>query len=213
MYYTQMTSFTDPLDTQDPSCCHRKASRTSRASLEISLLENGLYTLYVLIMLGTFTVFNNTNGIYVCTGLLVVILTNMYMINRAISENLYEGHDNDLDTSTETEADGESEAESELENAATILEEFKKVVNETNDEYSEQMQKIVGTSSQAADEYERLSREYSEIERIIQTVAAEYRQKAIDAREAAEAKRAEESDESDAEARADAADQREYNED
>ena len=205
-----MTSFTDPLNIQDPSCCHRKASRTSRASLEISLLENGRYTLYVLIMLGTFTVFNNTNGIYVCTGLLVVILTNMYMINRAISENLYEGHDNDLDTSTETEADGESEADSEVENAASILEEFKKVVNETNDEYSDQMQKIVGTSSQAADEYERLSREYDNIERIIQHIAAEYRQKANDAREAAEASRA---DESDAEARADAADQREYNED
>ena len=192
-----MTSFTDPLNTQDPQCCRRKSTRTS---LEITLLENGLYALYVFVMLGIFSLFNNSKGVYFCLTLLVVILGNMYMINRAISENLYEGHDNDLDTSTETEADGESEAESELENAATILEEFKKVVNETNDEYSEQMQKIVGTSSQAADEYERLSREYSEIERIIQTVAAEYRQKAIDAREAAEAKRAEESDESDAEA-------------
>ena len=205
-----MTSFTDPLNTQDPSCCHRKAKLTSRASLEISLLENGLYALYALVMLGTFSILNNTHGIYVTVGLLAVILTNMYIINRAIKEDQYEGHDNDLDTSADTESDHESEADSEVDNAASILEEFKKVVNETNDEYSDQMQKIVGTSSQAADEYERLSREYDNIERIIQNIAAEYRQKAIDAREAAEASRA---DESDAEARADAADQREYNED
>jgi ABC-type nickel/cobalt efflux system permease component RcnA len=207
-----MTSFTDPLNTQDPSCCHRKAGRTTRTSLEISLLENGLYALYALVMLGTFSILNNTNGIYVCVGLLVVILTNMYMINRAIKEDQYEGHDNDLDTSAETESDHESEAEvdSEVENASSILEEFKRVVNETNDEYSDQMQNIIGSSSHAADEYERLSREYDNIERIIQNIAAEYRQKAIDAREAAEASRAEESE---AEARADAADEREHNED
>jgi hypothetical protein len=207
-----MTSFTDPLNTQDPSCCHRKAGRTTRTSLEISLLENGLYALYALVMLGIFSIFNNRDGIYVCVGLLVVILTNMYMINRAIKEDMYEVHDNDLDTSTETESDGESEAEvdSEVENASSILEEFKKVVNETNDEYSDNVERIALTSSQAADEYERLSREYSEIERIIQNIAAEYRQKAIDAREAAEARRAEDSE---AEARADAADEREYNED
>ena len=210
-----MTSFTDPLNTQDPSCCHRKAGRTTRTSLEISLLENGLYALYALVMLGIFSIFNNRDGLYVCVGLLIVILTNMYMINRAIKEDQYEGHDNDLDTSAETESDndGESEADSEVDNAASILEEFKKVVNETNDEYSDQMQKIVATSNNAADEYERLSREYDNIERIIQNIAAEYRQKAIDAREAAEARRAEEAEEADAEARADAADEREYNED
>ena len=101
-----------------------------------------------------------------------------------------------------------------MEHAASILDEFKRVVNETTDDHSQPVEGFARTSIQAADEYERLSREYSEIERIIQNVAAEYRQKAIDAREAAEIKRAEEyHEDSDAEARANAADEREYNED
>ena len=201
-----MTSFTDPLNTQDPQCCRRKSTRTS---LEITLLENGLYALYVFVMLGIFSLFNNSKGVYFCLTLLVVILGNMYMINRAISENLHKGHDLELDTSTESESDAESEADSEVNNAASILEEFKKVVNETTDD-SEELGNVATNSHAAAAEYDRVAREYTEIERIIQNVAAEYRQKAAAAREAAMA--VHDSD-ADAEARANAADEREYNED
>jgi hypothetical protein len=202
-----MTSFTDSLNTQDPQCCRRKSTRTS---LEITLLENRLYALYVFVMLGTFSLFNNTKGIYFCLTLLVVILGNMYMINRAISENLHKGLDLDLDldTSTESESDAESEADSDVNNAASILEEFKKVVNETDN--SEELGEVATNSHAAAAEYDRVAREYTEIERIIQNVAAEYRQKAAVAREAAMA--VNDSD-ADAEARANAADEREYNED
>jgi hypothetical protein len=198
-----MTSFTNLLNIQDPSCCRRKSTRTS---LEITLLENGLYALYVLVMLGIFSLFKNAKGIYICLTLLVVILGNMYVINRAISENLYKGHD--LDISTESESDAESQADSEVENAASILEEFKKVVNEVADD-TEELGEIQKSSHAAAAEYDRVAREYSEIERIIQNVAIEYRQKAAEAREAA----AMATYDSDAEARADAADEREYNED
>jgi hypothetical protein len=198
-----MTSSTHLLNIQDPSCCRRKSTRTS---LEITLLENGLYALYVLVMLGIFSLFKNTKGVYICLTLLVVILGNMYVINRAISENLYKGHD--LDISTESESDAESEADSEVENAASILEEFKKVVNETTDD-SDELGEIQKNSHAAAAEYDRVAREYSEIERIIQNVAIEYRQKAAEAREAA----AMATYDSDAEARANAADEREYNED
>jgi hypothetical protein len=198
-----MTSSTHLLNIQDPSCCRRKSTRTS---LEITLLENGLYALYVLVMLGIFSLFKNTKGVYICLTLLVVILGNMYVINRAISDNLYKGHD--LDISTESESDAESEADSEVENAASILEEFKKVVNETTDD-SDELGEIQKNSHAAAAEYDRVAREYSEIERIIQNVAIEYRQKAAEAREAA----AMATYDSDAEARADAADEREYNED
>jgi hypothetical protein len=204
-----MTSFTDPLNTQDPSCCRRKASsaiRVTRTSLEISLLQNGLYALYVLVMLSVFTLFNNTKGIYVCGALLVIILGNMYILNRSISENLHRGHD--LDTSTESESDAESEGDSEEENAASILEDFKKVVNETTD-FSEELGEIEKNTHAAAAEYDRVAREYTEIERIIQNVAIEYRQKAAAAREAASMA----GHDSDAEARANAADEREYNED
>ena len=157
-------------------------------------------------MLGIFSLFKNTKGVYICLTLLVVILGNMYVINRAISDNLYKGHD--LDISTESESDAESEADSEVENAASILEEFKKVVNETTDD-SDELGEIQKNSHAAAAEYDRVAREYSEIERIIQNVAIEYRQKAAEAREAA----AMATYDSDAEARADAADEREYNED
>jgi hypothetical protein len=201
-----MTSFTNPLNTQDPQCCRRKSTRTS---LEITLLENGLYALYVLVMLGIFTLFNNSKGVYFCTTLLLVILGNMYMINRAISENLHKGHDLELDTSNESdeESDAESEADSEVENAASILEEFKKVVNETTDN-SEELGNVA-TNAHSPAEYDRIAREYTEIERIIQNVAAEYRDKAAAAREAA----AMAAHDSDADARANAADEREYNED
>lgn len=197
-----MTSFTDPLNTQDPSCCHRKSTRTS---LEITLLENGLYALYVFALLVIFTIANNTNAIYTCITLLVAILGNMYLINRRISENLYKGHELDLDLDTSTETESESETESEMNNAASILQEFKKVVNETESE------KLgIEARSYATADYDRIAREYSEIEQIIQNVAAEYRQKAAAAREAAMA--VHDSD-ADAEARANAADEREYNED
>jgi hypothetical protein len=202
-----MTSFSDPLNTQDPSCCHRKPRseiRETRTSLEINLLQNGLYALYVLVMLSVFTLFNNTKGIYICGALLVIILGNMYILNRSIAENLHKGHN--LDTSTESESDAESE--SEVENAASILEDFKRVVNETTD-FSEDLGEIEKNTHAAADEYDRVAREYTEIERIIQNVAIEYRQKAAAAREAASMV----GHDSDAEARADAADEREYNED
>ena len=197
-----MTSFTDPLNTQDPSCCHRKSTRTS---LEITLLENGLYALYVFVLLVIFTIANNTNAIYTCITLLVAILGNMYLINCRISENLYKGHELDLDLDTSTETESESETESEMNNAASILQEFKKVVNETESE------KLgIETRSYATADYDRIAQEYSEIEQIIQNVAAEYRQKAAAARQAAMA--VNDSD-ADAEARANAADEREYNED
>jgi len=191
-----MTSFTEPLNTQDPSCCHRKSTRTS---LEITLLENGLYALYVFALLIIFTIANNTNAIYTCIALLVVILGNMYLINCRISENLHEGHD--LDTSIEDDSD------SEIENAASILQEFKKVVNEA-DEADDSEQLVTETNSYSPAEYDRIAREYTEIEQIIQNVAAEYRKKAVAAREAAMA-----AHDVDAEARANAADEREYNED
>ena len=192
-----MTSFTHPLNTQDPSCCHRKSTRTS---LEITLLENGLYALYVFALLVIFTIANNIKAMYTCMTLLVAILGNMYLINRRISENLYKGHELDLHTSTETESDSDSE----MENAASILQEFKKVVNEADD--SEEL--VTETNSHSSVEYDRIAQEYSEIEQIIQNVAAEYRQKAAAAREAAMA-----AHDVDAEARANAADEREYNED
>ena len=132
--------------------------------------------------------------------LLVAILGNMYLINRRISENLYKGHALDLDTSTETDSD------SEMENAASILQEFKKVVNEADD--SEEL--VTETNSHSSAEYHRIAREYTEIEQIIQNVAAEYRKKAVAAREAAMATH---DVDADAEARANAADEREYNED
>jgi len=196
-----MTSFTDPLNTQDPSCCHRKSTRTS---LEITLLENGLYALYVFALLIIFTIANNIKAVYTCIALLVVILGNMYLINCRISENLYKGHE--LDTSTETESDSDSE----IENAASILQEFKKVINDADEpnEADDSEDLVTETNSYSPAEYDRIAREYTEIEQIIQNVAAEYRKKAVAAREAAMA-----AHDVDAEARANAADEREYNED
>jgi hypothetical protein len=231
-----MTTFSSILTTQDPNCCHRKTTRT-RTGLEINLLENALYALYVLVMLGTFCLFNNTKGIYVCGALLVIILGNMYSLNRSISQNMYEGHE--LDTSGISDSDFEKEDEAQDEgdgdDQSSILEEFKKVVNEAYEEnkvsdavYSAttvlektatNYMTAITSADTAAVEYDRVAREYSEIEQIIQNVAAEYREKARAAREAAEARQAQQSDaaeaeaEAEAEARADAADEREYNED
>jgi hypothetical protein len=202
-----MTSFTDPLNTQDPSCCHRKSTRTS---LEITLLENGLYALYVFALLIIFTIADNIKAVYTCIALLVAILGNMYLINCRISENLYKDHE--LDTSTETESDSDSE----IETAASILQEFKKVINDADepneaneaDEADDSEDLVTETNSHSPAEYDRIAQEYTEIEQIIQNVAAEYRKKAVAAREAAMA-----AHDVDAEARANAADEREYNED
>jgi adenylosuccinate synthase len=152
-------------------------------------------------MLIIFTIANNTKAIYTCIALLVVILGNMYLINCRISENLYKGHE--FDTSTETESDSDFE----IENAASILQEFKKVINDA-DEADDSEQLVTETNSYSPAEYDRIAREYTEIEQIIQNVAAEYRKKAVAAREAAMA-----AHDVDAEARANAADEREYNED
>lgn len=199
-----MTSFSYILNTQDPSCCNRKKSRVT---LEINLLENGIYALYLLVMLGTFCLFNNTKGIYVCVTFLVCIMGNIYSINYSINQKIHEGHDNEIDIGAGPESDESTEEESE--HTDPIIGDFKRVVNEAADE-SEAVETIQRT---AAAEYERLSKEYTRIEKIIQSIAAEYRQKASHAKEAAQAAEAVAEYDSEAEARGNAADQREYNED
>ena len=199
-----MTSLTYLLNTQDPRCCNRKKSRVA---LEINLLENAIYALYLLVMLGTFCLFNNSKGIYVCVTFLVGIAGNIYSINYSINQKMYEGHDSDADPDSDVST--EESTEREVEQAASIIGDFKNVVDDVEDD-----SEVETSQSTPASDYDRLSREYTRIEQIIQAIAAEYRQKAMDAKQAAAAAVIEAADyDSEAEARDNAADQREYNED
>jgi hypothetical protein len=152
-------------------------------------------------------------GVYIGFTLLSIVVGNIYSIKSIIAEK-----EDDLDISTDSDSSlvsetDESEAdelqldeEVEDENESSILEDFKKVVNDT-DIYEQLEEETVDLSPQElAIEYDRVANEYMNIERIIQNVAAEYREKASAAREAAEAAR-------ETELTADAADEREYNED
>lgn len=217
-----MTSFSQILFNNDPSCCYRKAKRSS---LEINLLENALYALYALVLTWICYIFNNMKGVYISFTLLSIVVGNIYSIKNIIAEK-----EHDLDISTDSDSSlvsetDESQAEEleegkdeeieyeggedeggEDENESSILEDFKKVVNDTSI-YEELESETVELSPQdLAIEYDRVANEYMNIERIIQNVAAEYREKASAAREAAELAR-------EAELTADAADEREYNED
>ena len=210
-----MTSFSQILFNNDPSCCYRKAKRSS---LEINLLENALYALYALVLTWICYIFNNMKGVYISFTLLSIVVGNIYSIKSIIAEK-----EGDLDISTDSDSSlvsetDESQAEElqqdeededeeiEYENESSILEDFKKVVNDTSI-YEELESETVELSPQdLAIEYDRVADEYMNIERIIQNVAAEYREKASAAREAAELAR-------EAELTADAADEREYNED
>ena len=209
-----MTSFSQILFNNDPSCCYRKAKRSS---LEINLLENALYALYALVLTWICYIFNNMKGVYISFTLLSIVVGNIYSIKNIIAEK-----EHDLDISTDSDSslvsetdesqdeelqeDEFEEIQQEDENESSILEDFKKVVNDTSI-YEELESETVELSPQdLAIEYDRVADEYMNIERIIQNVAAEYREKASAAREAAEATR-------EAELTADAADEREYNED
>lgn len=224
--YTRMSNLSDNITIKDPSCCYRKATR---ASLEINLLENGLYGLYVAVMLGVFCMFNNIKGIYICATFLVIILGSIYSIKREI--RAFDTQELHIDTSADSDTESES---ADALTDGSILEDFKKAVNLISEEkaVSEALNSAtavleekelnyrtaITSEDTAALEYDRVAREYTEIEQIIQTVAAEYRLKASNAREAAKSKLAEkqaedEADEAEAEARADAAYEREYNED
>jgi hypothetical protein len=177
-------------------------------ALEINLLENAIYALYLLVMLGTFCLFKNTKGIYVCVTFLVGIAGNIYSINYSINQKMYEGNDSDIEPDSDVST--EESTEEEVEQGASILEDFKNVVDEIEDE-----SEVLDTNPPTvAAEYDRLSREYTRIEQIIQAIAAEYRQKAMDAKQAAAVAVIEAADyDSETEARDNAADQREYNED
>jgi hypothetical protein len=191
-----------------------------------------MFALYVLVMIWMCYLFNNIRGVYICFTLLSIIVGNIYSIKQVIAEK---EHDLDISTDSgssrvsETDESGSEEGEEgeelyelEAEDESSILEDFKKVVNDTSI-YEELESETVELSPQdLALEYDRVADEYMNIERIIQNVAAEYREKASAAREAAELARVAEltadvADELTAdvadELTADLADEREYNED
>ena len=143
-----------------------------------------------------------------------------------IDESIY----SDVSTSVSDSESEEGDAED------SILEDFKKIVDEASEETaiskaldtataileqkSIEYKLALSSAEAAAADYNRVAREYSEIEKIIQGDAAEYRSKAAAAKEAAlsaitaatEDQEAD-ADADDAEARADAADEKEYNAD
>ena len=229
-----MVTVSNQLTIADPICCYTRASK--RKNPEIDILDMGLYALYTLVMLSLSFMLKSLLGVYLCSTLLVIILSNIYtlrnMLNddgspKELDESIYS---DDSDDSDDSDSSSESEAED------SILKDFKKIVHEASEETaisnaldtataileqkSIEYKLALSSAEAAAADYNRVAREYSEIEKIIQGVAAEYRSKAAAAKEAAlsaitaatEDQEAD-ADADDAEARADAADEKEYNAD
>ena len=230
----KMTTVSKQLTIADPMCCYTRASK--RKNPEIDILDMGLYALYTLIMLSISFMLKNLLGVYICSTFLVIILTNIYTLRNMINDNesltdIDESIYSDVSTSVSDSESEEGEAED------SILEDFKKIVDEASEETaiskaldtataileqkSIEYKLALSSAEAAAADYNRVAREYSEIEKIIQGVAAEYRSKAAAAKEAAlaaiiaatEGNTETDADADDAEARADAADEKEYNAD
>ena len=224
-----MVTVSNQLTIADPICCYTRASK--RKNPELDILDMGLYALYTLVMLSLSFMLKNLLGVYICSTFLVIILTNIYTLRNMINDNESLP---DIDESIYSDDSDDSESEAE----DSILKDFKKIVHEASEETaisnaldtataileqkSIEYKLALSSAEAAAADYNRVAREYSEIEKIIQGVAAEYRSKAAAAKEAAlsaitaatEDQEADaDADADDAEARADAADEKEYNAD